>query len=261
MLEKAGLQTRSRQPRVPGRRLRLHHLQRHVRALARADRGGHRAAETGGHGRALRQPQFRGPHPSQRARGLSGLAGARRRLCAGRCHDDRPHASAAWPRRRGRAGVPAGTSGHRARRSAARCRPHPIPHMFRDKYADVFDGDATWNGLARGAAARFAWDSALHLSAPPTLFRRARPQPRSARFHRGDASARHPRRQITTDHISPSGAISLRTPGADFLIGNGVKPAEFNSYGTRRGNYEVFMRAVSPTSGSATAWCRASTAA
>ena len=117
------------------------------------------------------------------------------------------------------------------------------PALFREKYATVFDGDATWNALASADVARFSWDqSSTYLRRPPYFDSLPRQPARPAAITGlrplailGD--------QITTDHISPSGAISLGTPGADFLLGKGVAHKDFNSYGTRRGNYEVFMRA------------------
>ena len=118
------------------------------------------------------------------------------------------------------------------------------PAVFREKYSTVFAGDATWSALAVGTSAQFPWDAdSTYLRRPP-YFDGLGDMPSPPRRLLGLRPLVILGDQITTDHISPSGAISLGTPAARFLIEKGVQPKDFNSYGTRRGNYEVFMRAT-----------------
>jgi aconitate hydratase len=114
--------------------------------------------------------------------------------------------------------------------------------MFRQQYADVFQGDETWQGLPIPRGDRFAWDAnSTYVKAPPFFDGMTRePQPvediRSARVLAllGDS--------VTTDHISPAGSIPPDSPAGKHLIALGVQPKDFNSYGARRGNHEVMMR-------------------
>ena len=114
--------------------------------------------------------------------------------------------------------------------------------MFRDGYEGVFDGDERWRSMEIPAADRFTWDAAsTYVQNPPyfddmTMTPRGIPPIRGARMLAllGDS--------ITTDHISPAGAIKPDSPAGDFLQGRQIPPREFNSYGSRRGNHEVMMR-------------------
>jgi aconitate hydratase len=114
--------------------------------------------------------------------------------------------------------------------------------MFRSKYAQVFDGDERWRSLPVPTGERFEWtDESTYIRNPP-FFDGVTLQPtppsdiRDARVLAllGDS--------VTTDHISPAGSIPADSPAGRYLIGKGVKPADFNSYGARRGNHEVMMR-------------------
>jgi len=114
--------------------------------------------------------------------------------------------------------------------------------MFRRQYATVFDGDERWRHLPVPTGDRFAWDAdSTYVRRPPFLEGITRePAPladiRQARVLAvlGDS--------ITTDHISPAGAIKTDSPAGKYLIAHGVSPKDFNSYGSRRGNHEVMMR-------------------
>ena len=114
--------------------------------------------------------------------------------------------------------------------------------MFRSKYAQVFDGDDRWRSLPVPTGERFEWtdestyirnppffDGLTHEPTPPSDISRAR-----VLALLGDS--------VTTDHISPAGSIPADSPAGRYLISKGVKPADFNSYGARRGNHEVMMR-------------------
>jgi aconitate hydratase len=114
--------------------------------------------------------------------------------------------------------------------------------MFRKSYAEVFDGDERWNSLEVPTGDRFAWsDESTYVRNPPYFVDMDRePQPvedvEDARVLAllGDS--------VTTDHISPAGAIKKDSPAGRYLIEHGVAPKDFNSYGSRRGNHEVMMR-------------------
>ncbi|MFN4263171.1 MAG: aconitate hydratase AcnA [Thioalkalivibrionaceae bacterium] len=113
---------------------------------------------------------------------------------------------------------------------------------FRSSYADVFRGEQRWQELAAPKGARFEWqDDSTYVRKPPFFEGLARePSPPAdiadARVLAllGDS--------VTTDHISPAGSIAKGTPAARYLEDHGVRPVNFNSYGSRRGNHEVMMR-------------------
>jgi aconitate hydratase len=114
--------------------------------------------------------------------------------------------------------------------------------MFRHSYGDVFAGDERWRGLEVPTGERFAWDErSTYVRRPPYLHQLpGEPQPlqdvAGARVLAvlGDS--------VTTDHISPAGAIKRESPAGLYLQEQGVAPRDFNSYGSRRGNHEVMMR-------------------
>jgi aconitate hydratase len=114
--------------------------------------------------------------------------------------------------------------------------------MFREKYAKVFDGDERWRSLPIPTGERFAWaDDSTYIRNPPFFDNLQREPSPPADIHAarvlavlGDS--------VTTDHISPAGSIPADSPAGKYLISQGVPPADFNSYGARRGNHEVMMR-------------------
>src|SRR5207245_2538809 len=114
--------------------------------------------------------------------------------------------------------------------------------MFHKEYGEVFTGDERWRGLPVPAGDRFAWepDSTYIRRAPYFDGMPKTPGPitdiRGARV-RGPLGAR-----IPTDHTSPAGSIRKTSPAGKYLVDHGVQPADFNSYGSRRGNHEVMVR-------------------
>ncbi len=114
--------------------------------------------------------------------------------------------------------------------------------MFRDEYAEVFTGDDRWRALPIPEGDLFAWDDAsTYVKEPPYFVDMPRDAPEPADIVGarvlallGDS--------ITTDHISPAGSIARTSPAAEYLVGHGIEPRDFNSYGSRRGNHEVMMR-------------------
>jgi aconitate hydratase len=114
--------------------------------------------------------------------------------------------------------------------------------MFRTQYASVFEGDAHWRALPAPTGGRFAWDAAsTYVRRPPFLEKISR-EPAPLAEIRGARALAVLGDSITTDHISPAGAIKADSPAGRYLVANGVAPKDFNSYGARRGNHEVMMR-------------------
>jgi aconitate hydratase len=114
--------------------------------------------------------------------------------------------------------------------------------MFRRQYSEVFDGGALWRSLPVPTGDRFAWESdSTYIRRPPFL-EDLTAEPRPAVEIRGARALAVLGDSITTDHISPAGAIKADSPAGKYLIAQGVQPKDFNSYGSRRGNHEVMMR-------------------
>ena len=114
--------------------------------------------------------------------------------------------------------------------------------LFRKAYESVFDGDGRWRALDIPTGDRYRWaDDSTYVASPPFFAGlRAEPEPVA-----GIAGARVLALlgdSVTTDHISPAGSIAAWSPAGKWLIEHGVAPAEFNSYGARRGHHEVMMR-------------------
>src|SRR6266567_4054304 len=114
--------------------------------------------------------------------------------------------------------------------------------MFHKQYGEVFTGDERWRGLPVPAGDRFAWepDSTYIRRAP--YFDGMAPTPGPVTDIRGARVLCLLADSITTDHISPAGSIRKTSPAGQYLIGHGVKPEDFNSYGARRGNHEAMVR-------------------
>ena len=114
--------------------------------------------------------------------------------------------------------------------------------MFRKSYDGVFDGDARWQGMEIPVADRFRWDSTSTYVQNPPYFDDMSMTPRGIPTIRGARMLALLGDSITTDHISPAGAIKTDSPAGRFLQGRQIPPREFNSYGSRRGNHEIMMR-------------------
>ncbi|MGC1618720.1 MAG: aconitate hydratase AcnA [Candidatus Acidiferrum sp.] len=114
--------------------------------------------------------------------------------------------------------------------------------MYRKEYSNVFEGDAHWKSMPVPEGDLYKWDpKSTYIKQPPFFENMPKTPPALADIHGarvlavlGDS--------VTTDHISPAGSIAIDSPAGKYLIANGVKPHEFNSYGARRGNHEVMMR-------------------
>ncbi|MDJ0957580.1 MAG: aconitate hydratase AcnA [Arenicellales bacterium] len=114
--------------------------------------------------------------------------------------------------------------------------------MFQSKYADILTGDSRWQKIETPEGALFDWDADSTYVRKPPFFDGMPRTPDDIVPIEGARLLAKLGDSITTDHISPAGAIKPDSPAGQYLIDHGVSPAEFNSYGSRRGNHEVMMR-------------------
>jgi aconitate hydratase len=113
--------------------------------------------------------------------------------------------------------------------------------MFRSSYGDVFEGDEQWRSLETPEGDRFAWTDSTYIRHAP-YFEGLQPEPTPTAAISGARVLALLGDSVTTDHISPAGSIRKDGPAGKWLMDNGVEPADFNSYGSRRGNHEVMVR-------------------
>ncbi len=114
--------------------------------------------------------------------------------------------------------------------------------MFIKEYGEVFTGDQRWRSLPVPAGDLYAWDDKSTYIKRPPYFDNMPATPPALEDIRGARALAMLGDSVTTDHISPAGSIPVDSPAGQYLIAQGVKPADFNSYGARRGNHEVMMR-------------------
>lgn len=115
------------------------------------------------------------------------------------------------------------------------------PEMFTKRYANVFEGDKEWKGMKIEGGDTYGWPTSTYVKHPPFFDDMPKTPPALKDIKKarplailGDS--------ISTDHISPAGSIKLESPAGLYLTEHGVDFADFNSYGSRRGNHEVMMR-------------------
>jgi len=113
--------------------------------------------------------------------------------------------------------------------------------MYRKRYADVFKGPKAWQEIKTGGGLTYSWDENSTYVRHPTFFEGG-----GKGFSVGDITGARPLAilgdSVTTDHISPAGAIKEDGPAGDYLTSHQIRPADFNSFGSRRGNHEVMVR-------------------
>jgi len=116
------------------------------------------------------------------------------------------------------------------------------PAMFTGRYANVFEGPEQWRSIATAEGLTYKWtDDSTYVKLPP-IFEGMSTTPGAVSDVRGARALAILGDSITTDHISPAGSIKKTSPAGTYLVGHGVDPTDFNSYGARRGNHEVMMR-------------------
>jgi aconitate hydratase len=117
-----------------------------------------------------------------------------------------------------------------------------LPAMFEKEYGEVFDGDDEWKALPVPEGNRYAWDAeSTYVQEPPFFKDLPKDAPPMRDIHAARALAVLGD-SVTTDHISPAGAIPKNGPAARYLLEHGVAQVDWNTFGSRRGNHEVMMR-------------------
>ncbi|MEO1519820.1 MAG: aconitate hydratase AcnA [Cyanobacteria bacterium J06633_2] len=118
------------------------------------------------------------------------------------------------------------------------------PEMFRSRYSNVFKGNAEWQTIQADESQTYHWSTSSTYVQNPPFFSEMEASVNGGSF--ADIKGARPLAilgdSITTDHISPAGSIKKESPAGGYLVQNNVVPANFNSYGSRRGNHEVMMR-------------------
>ncbi|WP_419883986.1 aconitate hydratase AcnA [Peribacillus sp. B-H-3] len=116
------------------------------------------------------------------------------------------------------------------------------PELFRKEYETVFNDNKRWNEIHTSNEALYSFDTSSTYIQNPPFFEGLSPEPGTVNPLSGLRVVGKFGDSVTTDHISPAGAIGKDTPAGKYLRANGVEPRDFNSYGSRRGNHEVMMR-------------------
>ena len=116
------------------------------------------------------------------------------------------------------------------------------PEMFRERYGDVFTGDDDWRSIEAPAGQTYAWNEGSTYVQHPPYFQGMAAEPQATEDIRDARILCLLGDTITTDHISPAGAIGANTPGGAYLLERQIRRTDFNSYGARRGNHDVMMR-------------------
>ena len=116
------------------------------------------------------------------------------------------------------------------------------PEMFRARYDNIGDGSDAWNNMAVPQGETYAWnDGSTYVQYPP-FFEGMEPEPAALKDITGARVLLKMGDSVTTDHISPAGGFPKTSPAGGFLLERQIRPEDFNSYGARRGNFEVMTR-------------------
>ncbi|MCP4251321.1 MAG: aconitate hydratase, partial [bacterium] len=116
------------------------------------------------------------------------------------------------------------------------------PEMYQARYGNVFEGPEAWRSIATSAGMTYGWeDGSTYVQYPP-FFEGMEAEPGGLADIEGARVLALLGDSVTTDHISPAGAIKKDGPAGDYLTEHQVRPIDFNSYGSRRGNHQVMMR-------------------
>src|SRR5215475_11602775 len=119
---------------------------------------------------------------------------------------------------------------------------HISSDMFRKSYGEVYDGDSHWRSLPVPQGQTYVWEGGSTYIRQAPYFDDMKLKPAAIEDIKGARVLAVLGDSVTTDHISPAGSIKKDSPAGRYLIEHGVKPADFNSYGSRRGNHEVMVR-------------------
>ncbi|WP_096435280.1 aconitate hydratase AcnA [Alteribacter populi] len=116
------------------------------------------------------------------------------------------------------------------------------PQLFKREYEQVFDNNERWNNLQTSEGDLYKWDEESTYIQNPPFFEDMSEEPEDVKALNNLRAVAKLGDSVTTDHISPAGAIAKDSPAGKYLMEKGLKPSQFNSYGSRRGNHEVMMR-------------------
>jgi aconitate hydratase A / 2-methylisocitrate dehydratase len=116
------------------------------------------------------------------------------------------------------------------------------PEQFTEEYGRIYDGDERWRALPAGSGAVYEWDPESTYIREPPYFEDMSTEPPGLADIEGARALVMLGDSVTTDHISPAGAIAVDSPAGRWLLEQGVQQRDFNSYGSRRGNHEVMLR-------------------
>jgi aconitate hydratase len=116
------------------------------------------------------------------------------------------------------------------------------PEIYRRQYANVYTGNEQWNAVDVPSGDLYKWDPDSTYIQEPSFFKDLSPEAGDLEDIEGARVLVKVGDSVTTDHISPAGAIPSKSPAGQYLISKGVDPRNFNSYGSRRGNHEVMVR-------------------
>jgi aconitate hydratase len=116
------------------------------------------------------------------------------------------------------------------------------PEIYKEQYADVYTGNEQWNDVEVPSGDLYEWDPDSTYIQEPSFFKNMGPEAEDLNDIEGARVLVKVGDSVTTDHISPAGAIPSKMPAGQYLISKGVDPRDFNSYGSRRGNHEVMVR-------------------
>ena len=116
------------------------------------------------------------------------------------------------------------------------------PEMYQARYGNVFEGPEAWRSIETSGGMTYGWDGGSTYVQYPPFFEGMEAEPGSLADIQGARVLALLGDSVTTDHISPAGAIKKDGPAGDYLTEHQVRPIDFNSYGSRRGNHEVMMR-------------------
>ena len=114
--------------------------------------------------------------------------------------------------------------------------------MYRTRYKNVFEGPAEWQAIASEKSETYGWQESSTYVKYPTFFEGMEREPGEITDIFGARPLLILADSVTTDHISPAGGIQRESPAGEYLLERQIRPAQFNSYGSRRGNHEVMMR-------------------
>src|ERR671920_196014 len=116
------------------------------------------------------------------------------------------------------------------------------PEIYKEQYADVYTGNEQWNDVEVPSGDLYEWDPSSTYIQEPSFFKDMGPEAEDLEDIGGARVLVKVGDSVTTDHISPAGAIPSKMPAGQYLVEKGVDPRDFNSYGSRRGNHEVMVR-------------------